>query len=37
MYKKLGIETAAETPAQLEELPPDENINEKVLDIETVN
>jgi len=41
MYKKLGIETAGEEPARLEalppELPPDENISEKVLDIDTAN
>jgi DNA-directed RNA polymerase subunit beta' len=41
MYRKLGIETVSDRPVQLEELPADvtgdENINEKVLDIETVN
>ena len=37
MYKKLGIETTDEEPALLEAPPPDENISEKVLDIETEN
>jgi len=37
MYKKLGIETTGEELARLEALPPDENISEKVLDIETEN
>jgi DNA-directed RNA polymerase subunit beta' len=41
MYKKLGIKTTGEEPARLEalppELPPDENISEKVLDIDTAN
>jgi len=37
MYKKLGIETTGEEPSRLEALPADENISEKVLDIETAN
>jgi DNA-directed RNA polymerase subunit beta' len=37
MYKKLGIETADEEPARLEALPPDENLSEKLLDIEIEN
>jgi DNA-directed RNA polymerase subunit beta' len=41
MYKKLGIETTGDEPVRLEtllpELPPAENISEKVLDIETTN
>jgi DNA-directed RNA polymerase subunit beta' len=37
MYKKLGIETTDEEPTRLEALPPDENLSEKVLDIEREN
>jgi DNA-directed RNA polymerase subunit beta' len=37
MYKKLGIKSTGEEPARLEALPPDENISEKVLDIDTAN